>query len=219
MSTEINEWIGAEVERSFAGEPPLRDPREYAARGRRAQRRRRAATSALGCAAVAVVAVLAVGGLHPSTGPERGANPAGGGAGPVRGTTSIPLDPSTAEECARRPATGCGLALDWDDLHSNANGDLVRGHPDVEVTGRYDDVYSPSYRASSALEVRRGDRVAWVLVTWSGEGDEVGIEFGCPDPTRTFDQWVADSSASQLGGAWRDYACATDFRGPGSTYR
>ncbi len=217
MSTEIDEWIGAEVERSFAGEPPLRDPREYAARGRRAQRRRRAAASALGAAAVTVVAALAVGGLHPGAGPDRGVKPAGSGTGPVRGTTSIPLDPSTAEECARRPATGCGLALDWDDLHSNANGDLVRGHPDVEVTGRYDDVYSPSYRASSALEVRRGDRVAWVLVTWSDEG--VGIEFSCADPTRTFDQWVADSSASQLGGAWRDYPCAADAQSFGSTPR
>lgn len=222
MSTEIDEWIdewiGAEVERSFAGETPLRDPREYAARGRRAQRRRRAAGSALGFAAVAVVAALTVGGLHPGTGPDRDVKPAGGWAGPVRVTTALPVDPATERECIRHPAIDCGPAIGWDDLHSDANGELVRGYPDVEVTGRYDDVYSPSYRGSSALEVRRGGRVAWVLATWSDE-EVIGVEFSCPDPTRTFDQWVADSSASQLGGAWRDYTCAADVRGTGSTYR
>jgi len=165
MSSSIDEWVGTEVERSFAGEPPLRDPREYAARGRRAQRRRRATGGALGFAAVAVVAALAVGGLHPGTG-QREAQPAGGTDGPVRVTTELPVDPTTARQCARQPASGnCGPALGWDDLHSDAHGDLVRGYPDVEVTGRYDDVYSPSYSGSSALEVRRGDRVAWVLVT------------------------------------------------------
>jgi hypothetical protein len=206
--SSIDEWVGIEVERSFGGEPPLRDPREYAARGRRAQRRRRAAAGGLGIAAVAVVAALALGGLYPGTGPDHGVKPAGGADGPVPGTTSIPVDPTTARQCARQPEIGCGPAIDWDDLHSDANEELVRGYPDVEVTGRYDDVYSPSYRASSALEVRRGDRVAWVLATWGDEG--VGIEFGCADPTRTFDQWVADSTASHLGGAWRDYACPAD---------
>jgi hypothetical protein len=215
--SSIDEWVGTEVERSFGGEPPLRDPREYAARGRRAQRRRRAAASALGFAAVAVVAALAVGGLHPGTGPDRSTEPAGGGYGPVRGTTSIPVDLTTERQCTREPTYGCGPSIGWDDLHSDPHGDLVRGHPDVEVTGRYDDVYSPSYRASSALEVRRDGRVAWVLATWSDEG--VGIEFSCADPTRTFDQWVADSSASQLGGAWRDYPCSADARSFGSTPR
>jgi len=216
MSSSIDEWVGTEVERSFAGEPPLRDPREYAARGRRAQRRRRAAAGALGFAAVAVVAALAVGGLHPGAG-QREAQPTGDTDGPVRGTTELPVDPTTDRQCARQPEIGCGRAIGWDDLHSDTNGDLVRGYPDVEITGRYDDVYSPSYRGSSALEVRRDGRVAWVLATWSDEG--VGIEFSCADPTRTFDQWVADSSASQLGGAWRDYACPTDARSFGSPTR
>jgi hypothetical protein len=218
--SSIDEWIGTEVERSFAEEPPLRDPREFAARGHRAQRRRRAATSVLGIGAVAVVAALTVSGLHPGTG-QRGAPPAGGGAGPVRGVTELPVDPTTERQCTRQPAYGCDPAIGWDDLHSDANGDLVRGHPDVEVTGRYDDIYSPSYRASSALEVRRGDHVAWLLVTWSRSGLDggVSIDIGCPDPTRTFDQWVADSYASQLGGAWRGYACAADFRGQETTQR
>lgn len=217
MSTDIDDWIGTEVERSFADEPPLRDPREYAASGRRALRRRRAAASGLGITTAAVVAALAIGGWHPGAGPGHRAEPAGGGDGPVRVTTALPVDPTTEEQCARQPANGCGPAIGWDDLHSDADGDLVRGHPDVEVTGRYDDVYSPSYRGSSALEVRRDGRVAWVLATWSVEG--VGIEFSCADPTRTFDQWVADSSASQLGGAWRDYPCAADARSFGSTPR
>ena len=90
-------------------------------------------------------------------------------------------------------------------MDADADGDLVRTHPDVEVTGRYDDVYSDSYGGSSALEVRRGGQVSWVLATWSRGDAGVSIEFACPDPTRTFDEWVAESARRGMG--WRDYTC------------
>ncbi|MBZ5738320.1 hypothetical protein [Nocardioides mangrovi] len=202
MSTGFEELVAAEVERTFAGEPPLRDPREYVARGRRARRRRRVAAGASGVAALVVTAAVGFGGARLAADADRGVSPADGVGTPVRASTTLPVE--RERPCAPMRSGRCGITS-W--LHVGADGGLARGYADVDVTGRYDDVFSDSYRASSALEVRRGERVSWVLATWSWGDGGVTLDFACADPARTFDQWVVDSA--RLGGLWRDYTCAS----------
>lgn len=201
MGIGIDELIKVEVERSFDVEPPLHDPRAYLTRGRRARRRRRMVAGAGGLAiAVATIAVVAVGfgsdRLAPAV--DRDLGPADLSTHPVRASTTLPYEPLRRRDCPPRWLGGCEK-VGW--LYAGTDGGLVRAYADIEVTGRYDDIYSDSYGGSSALEVRHGGQVSWILATWSRGDAGVSIEFGCPDPTRTFDQWVEESARRGMGGA------------------
>ncbi|GAA4707656.1 hypothetical protein [Nocardioides conyzicola] len=203
MSTDIDEWIGTEVERSFGTEPPLRDPLQYAVRGRRAARRRRAAVAAsVGVAAVAVGAFAASIGGAGSAG--RDVEPAGPpGVVPVHVTDPVPVDPDTARECRAGTLGDCGLAIGWDDIHLDDHGKVVRGYPEVKVTGYYDHVLGDAFGTSAALEVvtTHGDTV-WLLLTATRDHRISGFQSELPDQTRTFDEWVADSVGSH---SWFSY--------------
>jgi hypothetical protein len=219
MSIEIEDRIGAEVERSFDDEPPLRDPLTYAARGRRVRRQRRLAGGAIGVAAVAVVATVAMSGSSAGDRPGRGVEPAGTTTGqPARVTATVPVDPRTEQKCAAGLLGICDAALSWDDLHFAADGTLLRGSKEVRVTGYYADVITGAYDASAAVEVTLRGRTSWVLLTTSDTLGSSGMESAPPDPTRTFDQWVQDSATDGSGG-WFSYHPDLDGPGEGATPR
>jgi hypothetical protein len=213
MSSSIDEWIGTEVERAFAGEPPLRDPREYAARGRRAQRRRRAGAAGAGLAMAAAVTVLAVGGSQLTAGGDRGVEP--GSSHAVKVTSPVPVDPGTAAKCRAGTLGACGQpGIGWDDIHLDARGDIVRGYPGIHVTGYYDHVLTDAYGTSAALEVTADGETVWILLTATRSGSVSGFQSDLPDPDRTFDEWVHDSVDS---GRWFSYTPDSDGPGEGVT--
>ncbi|GAA4756345.1 hypothetical protein GCM10023350_47380 [Nocardioides endophyticus] len=217
MSGSIDEWVGTEIERSFVGEPPLRDPREYAARGHRAQRRRRAAVGTLGAAGLVVATVLVLGGSHAGDGPSRGIEPARpGDVVPVRVTAPILVDPLQAEKCAAGRVGGCGDDIGTDDIHLDRSGRLLRGYSYDVVTGAYYDVLPGTWDASAAVELTVRGQTVWALLSVEAGGRSSALKYEAPDPTRTFDQWVADSVAS---GAWFSYRPDPDGPGEGSTPR
>jgi hypothetical protein len=203
MST-IDELIGTELERSFAAEPPLRDPREHAARGRRASRRRRAGAATLGVAAAAAVTAVALGGAQLTTGADRGAEPAAPLGGAVKVTAPVAVDPDTAAKCRAGSLGPCGRpGIGWDDLHLDAAGRVVRGYSDVTVTGYYDHVFGDAYGVSAAVEASADGETVWILLTATRDLSESGFQSDVPDPDRTFDEWVRDSLT--LGGGWFAY--------------
>lgn len=202
MSSSIDEWIGTEVERSFAGEPPLRDPREYAAKGRRARRRRRATVGTLGVASVAIVAALLANIAGTGAAPHGNVEPAGStDVVPVRVTAPIPVDPAQTSECAASSLGPCGPQINYDDLRLDDANNLIRGYPDVDVTGHYEQVLA-GYPISAAFEIERGGHTAWALLTNRGDTSSTDLRFAPPDPSRTFDEWVHDSVES---GRWFSY--------------
>jgi hypothetical protein len=201
MNTDIDDWIGTAVERSFAAEPAPRDPREYAACGRRARRRRRAWGAAATLAGAAALATVVVGVVQPGGAPDHHAEPAGSAVTPIRVTAPLPVDPAQASKCAAGSLGPCGPRIGWDDLHPDDAGRLVRGGTDVEVTGHYEQVLA-GYPHSAAFEVTRRGRTAWALLTSDGDLTATDLRFAPPDPTRTFDQWVRDSIAA---GRWFSY--------------
>ena len=203
MSSDIDELIRTEVERSFEAEPPLRDPRAYAVRGRRA-RRRRQATGAVAVVTAALVAAVVAHSVQPSAAPGRGVEPAGAtdAVVPVLVTTPLPVDPRTAEECAAGSLGSCDSTIGWDDVHLDTSGALVRGSADVQVTGHYEHVLPDAYRISDALEITVGERTVWALLWASDPTDSTTFHTARPDPDRTFDQWVRDSAAA---GRWFSY--------------
>ncbi|GAA1775548.1 hypothetical protein GCM10009795_021930 [Nocardioides hankookensis] len=205
MVTGIDEWIRVEVEQSFASEPPLRDPQEYVAHGRRVRRRRRIAAAATGLVAAAVATVAVGGAQLGSAGPDQGLRPAAPTIDAVKVTTPVPIDPTTKVKCRADALGPCGRpGIGWDDIHLDSSGQVVRGYPDVRVTGYYDHVFGDAYGVSAALEVSDGTDTAWLLLTASKDLSESGFESDAPDPDRTFDEWVHDSLT--LGGAWFSYA-------------
>ncbi|MFC7493123.1 MULTISPECIES: hypothetical protein [unclassified Nocardioides] len=203
MSAGIDELIGVEVERSFGGEPPLRDPREYVARGRRARRRRTG--GAVGTVvAGAVVAAVAIGGIQPLATSDREVEPAGPTTTAVKVATPVPVDPETAAKCETDSLGPCGRrGIGWDDIHLDGSGKVVRGYADVEVTGYYDNVLGDAYGVSAALEVSADGETVWMLLTATKDFGESGFQSDVPDPDRTFDEWVRDSLS--LGGGWFGY--------------
>jgi hypothetical protein len=223
MSSSIDEWVGREIERSFAGEPPLRDPREYAARGRRAQRRRRAAGGTLGAAGLVVATVLVLGGSRAGDGPGRGIEPAGpGDVVPVPATAPILVDPRQAENCAAGRVGGCDSGIGTDDIRLDHSGRLLRGYSYDVVTGAYYDVLPDtpdpdvSLESSAAVELTVRDRTVWALLRLDVGAGVSSLQFAAPDPNRTFDAWVSDSAAS---GRWFSYRPDPDGPGEGATPR
>jgi hypothetical protein len=223
MGSSIDEWVGTEIERSFAGEPPLRDPGEYAARGRRAQRRRRATVGTLGAAGLVVATVLVLGGSRAGDGPGRGIEPAGpDDVAPVRVSTPILVDPRQAEHCATGRVGGCGDDIGTDDIRLDHSGRLLRGYAYDVVTGAYYDVLpdtpdpDASVGSSAAVELTVRGRTVWALLRLDVGARTSSLQFAAPDPTRTFDQWVADSAAT---GRWFSYRPDPDGPGEGATPR
>jgi hypothetical protein len=214
MSSDISELIGAEVERSFAGEPAMRDAREYAARGRRVQRRRRAAIGAAGVVAVAGASTLILGGTHVAGTVDRGAEPAT--PGPSRIAASLIVDPEQAERCAAGALGVCDEEIGPDDLHFSDHGTLLRGYEYDEVSDYRFDVIPRTADESAAVELTVNGRTVWVLVMLEHGSASSGMEYAAPDPDRTFDQWVDDGLRT---GRWFDYAPDPDRGGHRRTDR
>lgn len=217
MSTEIEDWIGTEVERSFAGEPMPRDPREYAARGRRAQRRRRAVSGAIGVAALAAATTLVLGGSQLGAASDRGVEPATpGDPAPTRETTPVPVDPHHQARCEAGRVGACDGEISADDVYLAEDGRLLRGYAYDEVGGYYLDVLRGRRTESAAVELTVRDQTVWALVSRDAAINPTGIAFAPPDPTRTFDDWVHDSVAD---GDWFSYLPDPDGPGEGVTPR
>lgn len=217
MSTGIDELISAEVERSFADEPPLRDPREYAARGRRAQRRRRAASGALGVAVLGVAATLVLGGSQIGGDDGRGVEPAApGDVVPVRGTEPVPVDPRHQARCDAGRVGACDEDISSDDVYFSRDGRLLRGYAYDEVGGYYLDVLRGRPTDSAAVELTVHGQTVWALVTVDRGARSSGLQYADPDPERTFDEWVGDSVED---GSWFSYAPDPDGPGEGATPR
>jgi hypothetical protein len=222
MNTDIETWIGAEIERSFGSEPALREPRSYAERGRRTQRRRRAAIGALGLAGAAVATTLVLGGSHLGADADRGVEPADGGGTPLRVTTPVPVDARQSEKCAAGLLGKCGDAIDTDDIHLDPTGRLLRGYSYDVVSGYYRDVlpHTPdpdvTLDTSAAVELTVRGTTVWALLRLDTGGRTSSLQFAPPDATRTFDEWVADSARS---GRWFSYRPDPDGPGEGATPR